>query len=58
LGIFCGHLKYFFSFGMLYQENSGNPVLAGAAARSFLLYLIILLTLQNLDQAETEGLAS
>jgi hypothetical protein len=23
-GIFCGHLVYFPSFGMLYQEKSGN----------------------------------
>jgi hypothetical protein len=24
-GIFCGHLVYFFRFGMLYQEKFGNP---------------------------------
>jgi hypothetical protein len=23
--VFYGHLVYFFSFGMLYQEKSGNP---------------------------------
>jgi hypothetical protein len=25
LGIFSGYLLYFYHFGMLYQENSGNP---------------------------------
>jgi hypothetical protein len=25
VGIFCGNLVYFPRFGMLYQENSGNP---------------------------------
>jgi hypothetical protein len=24
-GIFCGHLVYFFGFGMLEPEKSGNP---------------------------------
>jgi hypothetical protein len=24
-GIFCDHLGMFFSFGILYQEKSGNP---------------------------------
>jgi hypothetical protein len=24
-GIFCGNLVYFFRFGMLYQDQSGNP---------------------------------
>jgi hypothetical protein len=26
-GIFCGHLAYFYSFGMLRREQSGNPAL-------------------------------
>jgi hypothetical protein len=25
LGIFCDHLVYFSSFGMLHEEKSGNP---------------------------------